>query len=98
MYKVNYDILTGDILGYYPDFIEYKSIPQPFIIIDNECYNDCINNPNKRKVDVTRQVIVEKQEEIKTNIITPLVDKEKADLWEAILALSQEIEKLKGNN
>lgn len=32
--KVNYDLETGLVKGYYPENINYKNIPRPFIIID----------------------------------------------------------------
>lgn len=33
--KVNYDTETTLVKGYYPDFINYASIPEPFIEIEN---------------------------------------------------------------
>ena len=36
MIKVNYDIETTLVKGYYPDFINYASIPEPFIQIEND--------------------------------------------------------------
>jgi len=34
--KVNYDPITGMVLGYYPDEIAYSNIPQPIILITKE--------------------------------------------------------------
>lgn len=58
MIKVNYNSETGQILGFYSDEIEYKSIPEPYIEITEEQHNDCINNQGHRKIDLeTKKVI-----------------------------------------
>ena len=58
MIKVNYDSETGQILGFYSNEIEYQSIPEPYIEIDYEQHNDCINNQGYRKIDLeTKKVI-----------------------------------------
>ena len=57
MIKVNYDSETGQILGFYPNEIEYQSIPEPYIEIDCEQHNDCINNQGYRKIDITTKKI-----------------------------------------
>ena len=36
MIKVHYDLQTGLIKGYYPDSINYSSIPEPFIEIEDK--------------------------------------------------------------
>lgn len=36
--KVNYDKKTGAILGYYPDDVAYKKIPEPYIEITKPAY------------------------------------------------------------
>lgn len=58
MVKVHYDATTGEIKGYYPDFIGYETIPEPFIEIDETAHQDCINNQGKRRVDVTTKKII----------------------------------------
>lgn len=41
MIKVNYDIETNLVKGYYPDSIKYKSIPEPYVEIEDiEQIND----------------------------------------------------------
>jgi hypothetical protein len=41
MIKVNYDIETNLVKGYYPDSINYKSIPEPYVEIEDiEQIND----------------------------------------------------------
>ena len=59
MIKVNYDPITGEIKGFYPDFIDYETIPEPFIEIDETAHNDCINNQGLRRIDLTTLKIVE---------------------------------------
>ncbi len=59
MIKVNYNVVTGEILGYYPDDIPYPSIPEPTIEIDTATHQDCINNPGRRRVDLSTLQIVE---------------------------------------
>ena len=50
--KVNYDESTGEIKGFYPDFIGYETIPEPHIEIDETAHQDCINNQGLRRVDL----------------------------------------------
>jgi len=38
MIKVNYDPKTTLVTGYYPDFINYTSIPEPYIEIPDEIH------------------------------------------------------------
>ncbi len=56
--KVNYDP-EGNILGYYPDDINYPVIPEPYIEIDTATHQDCIQNPGLRRVDIAKQTIVD---------------------------------------
>ena len=58
MIKVNYDPTTGEIKGFYPDFISYETIPEPYIEIDKTAHQDCINNQGLRRVDVTTKKII----------------------------------------
>jgi hypothetical protein len=62
MTKVNYGQADTNglapILGFYPDVIQYPSIPEPTIEIDDDTHLDCINNQGLRKVDVKKLRIV----------------------------------------
>lgn len=58
MTKVSYNSITGNILGYYPDDLNYTTIPKPYIEIDDITYQDCITNQGLRKVDLTTLKIV----------------------------------------
>ena len=59
MIKVNYDSTTGEIKGFYPNFIDYETIPEPNIEIDETTHQDCINNQGLRRVDLKTLKIVE---------------------------------------
>lgn len=38
MVKVNYDLETKKVLGFYPDFMTYETIPTPYIEIADETH------------------------------------------------------------
>jgi len=59
MIKTHYDTVTGAIKGFYPEDIDYVSIPEPTIEIDTATHQDCINNPGRRRVDLVTLTIVE---------------------------------------
>jgi len=40
--KINYNIETGEIIGYYPNFLNYKNIPNPTILVNIEDYYKCL--------------------------------------------------------
>ena len=56
--KINYDATTGEIKGFYPDSIKYKTIPEPYIEIDEKQHMDCINNQGLRKIDIDNKKII----------------------------------------
>jgi len=96
--KVTYDS-NGNITGYYPDTINYESIPETYIEIDQVTWQDCINNPGLRRVNVVNNVIVEyTPPEPASQIVTPGVDENIADLYQALLDMSARLEKLEGGN
>lgn len=89
--KVNYNIITGEIIGFYSDGITYASIPEPYIETDYQAYQDCLNNQGLRRVDIETKTIIEyTPPEPAPVIITPSVNQDLADVWEAIFALSSE--------
>lgn len=63
MIKVNYDEQTGVIKGFYPNDVEYSDIPQPLIEINQEQWQELINNQGK--------YIVQNGELIEAPIIPP---------------------------
>lgn len=58
MIKVNYDVATGEIKGFYPDGIDYAIIPEPYIDIDDTTHQDCVNNQGLRRVDLKTLKII----------------------------------------
>jgi len=56
--KVNYNASTGAIVGFYPDEITYSTIPEPYIEIDEDTHQDCINNQGLRKIDIETLAVV----------------------------------------
>lgn len=74
-------------------------MPNGAVEITEETWQDGISNPGKYSIRDGACVAASVwPPEPKTQIITPEVDEEKADMWEAIFALSSELEALKGGN
>ena len=98
MIKVNYDATTGQILGFYPDDIVYANIPEPNIEITTEQHIDCINNQDKRKVDLETKKIISFEPTIpeQTPVEHEQVDPVILDMAETMAALNERIAKLEG--
>ena len=98
MIKVNYNSETGKILGFYSDEIEYQSIPEPYIEIDYEQHNDCINNQGKRKVDLETKKIISFEPVIHEPIPVEYeqVDPVILDMAETMAAMHERLLKLEG--
>jgi len=64
--KVHYNSRTGEIKGFYPDFVGYASIPEPYIEVDETTWQDCTNNPGLRRVDLTTLKIIKYTPEVQT--------------------------------
>lgn len=98
MIKVNYDFETGQILGFYSNEIEYQSIPEPYIEIDYEQHNDCVNNQGYRKIDLSTKKIISFEPVIPEQIPVEheRVDPVILDMAETIAALNDRIAKLEG--
>jgi hypothetical protein len=56
--KVHYDSKSGDILGFYPDSINYPCIPEPNIEINEDTWQDCFENQRLRAVDIKNKKII----------------------------------------
>ena len=98
MIKLNYDSETGQILGFYSNEIEYQSIPEPYVEIDEVAYYYCINNQGCRKVDIETKNIISFEPVIPEQ--TPLeyawIDTTVLDMAETMVALNERITKLEG--
>jgi hypothetical protein len=77
MKYINYDKITGKILGYYDNII-HQNIPEPNIQISEEQWKECINN-NYNFVDVANNTFGKKDfrtlEELKTSLVNSLKSK-----------------------
>lgn len=73
------------------------TVPNGAVEVTGETWQDGISNPGKYSINDGACVAAAVwPPEPETQIITPEVDQEKADLWEAILALTEKIEALEG--
>ncbi|WP_110954796.1 hypothetical protein [Anaerosinus massiliensis] len=98
MIKVNYDSVTGQILGFYPETIQYKSIPEPHIEINEATWKDCLKNQGERKVDIKTLQIIEYTSEPETTIKeNETVDETTLAVMEALAAQEERIAKLEGS-
>jgi hypothetical protein len=72
--KVNYDIETTLVKGYYPDIINYASIPEPYIAITEEQHQIalgkqmCVVNGIFQEYIIPNNILLEQQKIIKINI------------------------------
>lgn len=72
--KVNYDTKTTLVKGYYPDIINYASIPEPYIEITNEQHQIalgkqmCVVDGIFQEYIVSDNILLEQQKIIKINI------------------------------
>ena len=74
MIKVNYDIKTTLVKGYYPDIINYASIPDPYIAITEEQHQIalgkqmCVVDGIFQEYIIPNNILLEQQKIIKINI------------------------------
>jgi len=72
--KVNYDIETTLVKGYYPDIINYASIPEPYIAITEEQHEIalgkqmCVVDGIFQEYIIPNNILLEQQKIIKINI------------------------------
>lgn len=84
MIKVHFDVQTGAIKGFYPDFIQYRSIPEPTIEIDEEMHRRCI--AGQARVDLVTMQIADHEQ-------LPTAEEVQAAAWEKIKAQRTERDK-----
>jgi len=74
MIKVNYDTETTLVKGYYPDIINYASIPEPYIEITEEQHQIalgkqmCVVDKIFQEYIIPNNILLEQQKIIKINI------------------------------
>lgn len=72
MIKVNYDTETTLVKGYYPDSINYASIPEPYIVISEEEHQEglgkqmCVINGIYQEYVTPDSVLLEQGKQSKT--------------------------------
>lgn len=94
MYQVHYDAETGAIKGFYLLGL-HAVIPAPYIDITIKQHADFFaRGQNHRVIDGIWTYVEPPEPE--PVVVTPEVNKDVADIWEAMLAMSAEIETLKG--
>lgn len=49
MVKVNYDIESKKVLGFYPDYVEYEAIPEPYVEVTDERHAQLVEMANSGK-------------------------------------------------
>lgn len=47
MVKVHYDVETKKVKGFYPDFIEYPQIPEPYVEISDDMHKELCSELNQ---------------------------------------------------
>lgn len=61
--KVQYDVTTGEITGYFPSDVEYSEAIKPYIEVSNEEYNQLLHNEEKFRVENKALVDISKSAE-----------------------------------
>lgn len=59
-YRVHYNPVSGDIIGFYPTNIDYTSVPEPVIIVSWAEWQELINHQGTYAVDVAAKKIIKK--------------------------------------
>ena len=68
MVKVHYDIESKKVLGFYPDFINYNKIPEPYIEVSEEKHAELVAMANSGK-ELYLSNLVEKSFDLREIII-----------------------------
>ena len=69
MVKVHYDIESKKVLGFYPDFINYNKIPEPYIAVSEEKHAELVEMANSGK-ELYLSNLVEKSFDLREIIIS----------------------------
>lgn len=69
MVKVHYDVETKKVEGFYPDFIEYEAIPEPYIEVTDERHAELVEMANSGK-ELYLSNLVEKSFDLREIIIS----------------------------
>lgn len=69
MVKVHYDIESKKVLGFYPDFINYNKIPEPYVEVTDERHAELVEMANSGK-ELYLSNLVEKSFDLREIIIS----------------------------
>lgn len=69
MVKVHYDIESKKVLGFYPDFINYNKIPEPYIEVSEEKHAELVTMANSGK-ELYLSNLVEKSFDLREIVIS----------------------------
>ncbi len=58
VYRAHFDPTNGKILGFYPSIIDYSAIPEPYINLTYEEWQECIKNQGSYMVDTVENKLV----------------------------------------
>lgn len=59
MVKINYDVVTGEILGFYPSWVKYVDVPSPTIEVSDEQHQEILRKKSRSRVNLTRLTVEE---------------------------------------
>lgn len=93
MYLANYD-QEGKILGFYIQGM-HANIPEPTLEITEEQHQEYFNNGQNYKVIDGEFMYVEPEPQA-TQIVTPVIDQNIADMYEVMFDMAARLEKLEG--
>lgn len=69
MVKVYYDVETKKVEGFYPDFIEYETVPEPYVEVTDERHAELVAMANSGK-ELYLSNLVEKSFDLREIIIS----------------------------
>lgn len=69
MVKVHYDVESKKVLGFYPDFIEYETVPEPYVEVTDERHAELVEMANSGK-ELYLSNLVEKSFDLREIIIS----------------------------
>lgn len=69
MVKVYYDVESKKVLGFYPDFINYNKIPEPYVEVTDERHAELVEMANSGK-ELYLSNLVEKSFDLREIIIS----------------------------
>ena len=69
MVKVHYNEVTKKVEGFYPDFIEYETVPEPYVEVTDERHAELVEMANSGK-ELYLSNLVEKSFDLREIVIS----------------------------